>query len=74
VRRFRAALQHPAGHRHPGGGATVANWQDWLAAPAAEALPLVAPAPAPGMRAWPVSRRVSKAGDDDAALIEPLEP
>jgi putative SOS response-associated peptidase YedK len=49
------------------------HWQEWLAAPTEAALPLLAPHPAAGMRAWSVSRRVSKAGDDDAALIEPIE-
>ena len=49
------------------------HWQEWLAGPAEAALPLVAPLAAAGMRAWPVSRRVSKAGDDAAELILPIE-
>jgi putative SOS response-associated peptidase YedK len=49
------------------------HWQDWLAAPAEAALPLVAPAPASGMRAWPVNRRVSRTVDDDAGLTEAVE-
>lgn len=49
------------------------HWQEWLAASPDAVAPLVAPAPAQGMRAWPVSRRVSRTGDDDAELIEPIE-
>lgn len=47
------------------------HWQSWLAAPADEIRPLVEPYPANEMRAWPVSRRVSRTADDDSGLIEP---
>jgi putative SOS response-associated peptidase YedK len=47
------------------------HWQSWLAAPADEIRPLVVPYPANEMRAWPVSRRVSRTTDDDSGLIEP---
>ena len=46
------------------------HWQDWLAEPVKKVERLVAPYPAAGMQAWPVSRRVSKTVDDDAGLIE----
>ncbi len=46
------------------------HWQDWLAEPVEKVGKLVAPYPAAGMQAWPVSRRVSKTVDDDAGLIE----
>ena len=46
------------------------HWQDWLAEPVEKVERLVAPYPAAGMQAWPVSRRVSKTVDDDAGLIE----
>lgn len=50
------------------------HWQDWLTAPAQAVTAWLAPPPAAPMQAWPVSRRVSKAADDDAGLIEPLAP
>ena len=47
------------------------HWQDWLSAPADAIQPLVAPCRDDLLQAWPVSRRVSKTGDDDPGLIEP---
>ena len=48
------------------------HWAAWLAAPVDEIAGLVRPLDPEGMQAWPVSRRVSKAVDDDPALIEPV--
>lgn len=48
------------------------HWQAWLTAPPAEIAGLLAPHDAEAMRAWPVDRRVSRAGEDDAGMIEPL--
>ena len=45
------------------------HWRAWLAASADEIRHLVAPYPASGMQAWPVSRRVSRAAEDDPGLI-----
>lgn len=49
------------------------HWQDWLAAPVEKIEMLVAPYPDDKMQAWQVTRRVSKTGDDDAGLIDPVE-
>ena len=46
------------------------NWQDWLAAPTEKINELVSAYPDEGLQAWPVSRRVSRAAEDDAGLIE----
>ncbi|MFA6310002.1 MAG: SOS response-associated peptidase [Sterolibacterium sp.] len=46
------------------------HWKDWMTAPAEEIKKLVASYPAEGMQAWPVSRRVSRAGEEGAELIE----
>lgn len=48
------------------------RWGDWLAGPAEAVAELIAPYRAEAMQAWPVSRRVSRTQDDDAALTEPL--
>ena len=48
------------------------HWRTWLAAPANEVRQLLAPSSSTGMRAWPVSRRVSQTADDDPELIDPL--
>jgi len=48
------------------------HWRTWLTAPADVVRQLLAPSPSTGMRAWPVSRRVSRTADDDPELIEPL--
>lgn len=48
------------------------HWKDWLDAPADEALPLVTDCPAAWIQAWPVSRRVSKAHENDDGLIAAL--
>ncbi|MDO8944392.1 MAG: SOS response-associated peptidase [Desulfobacterales bacterium] len=48
------------------------DWQAWLDAPADNVAGMLAPYPAAAMQAWPVSRRVSKAQEDDAGLIEPM--
>jgi putative SOS response-associated peptidase YedK len=49
------------------------RWQDWLAGPGEAVADLVAPCPDGLLRAWPVDRRVSRATEDDAELIAPLE-
>ena len=49
------------------------NWQNWLAGPVGEFESLVVPYPANEMRAWPVSRRVNRTGEDDAEMIEPAD-
>lgn len=46
-------------------------WESWKP-PADEIQSLVRPYDAEAMQAWPVDRRVSKAADDDARLIEPV--
>lgn len=48
------------------------HWQAWLTAPPDEVAGLLDPYPAEAMQAWPVDRRVSRAGEDDARMIEPL--
>ena len=48
------------------------TWQDWLSAPAADILPLVAPCPAALLQAWPVDRRVNKTAENDPDLIRHL--
>jgi putative SOS response-associated peptidase YedK len=47
-------------------------WNGWLdpATPASEVKPLLRPAPAAGMQAWPVSLAVSNARNEGAQLIE----
>ncbi len=51
------------------------DWASWLApeSPPDLVAALVTPAPAASMTAWPVSRRVSRATEDDAALLAPME-
>ena len=46
------------------------NLQAWLNATTDEIMPLVAPYKTCEMRAWPVSRRVNRAADDDSGLTE----
>ena len=48
------------------------HWPTWLAAPADEVRPLIAPFPASQMRTWQVSRRVNRTTDDDSGLIEAI--
>ena len=48
------------------------NWQSWLEAPVEEIGGLVAPYAPDEMQAWPVSRRVSRASEEGADLIERL--
>ncbi len=48
------------------------DWQAWLDAPADNVAGMLAPFQSDAMQAWPVSRRVSKAREDDAGLIEPI--
>lgn len=50
------------------------RWADWLSAPDREIRQLIQPLPPEALQAWPVSRRVNKAGPDDAGLIERAEP
>jgi putative SOS response-associated peptidase YedK len=51
------------------------DWQAWLAPDTEAGLvePMIRPAVAESMRAWRVSRRVSKAGDDGEDLIAPID-
>jgi putative SOS response-associated peptidase YedK len=49
------------------------HWQAWLSAPPEEVSGLLLPYSAEAMRAWPVDRRVSRAGEDDPGMIEPVE-
>jgi len=46
---------------------------DWLTAPPAQAAALIAPAPEDALIATPVSRRVNKVANDDAACLAPPE-
>jgi putative SOS response-associated peptidase YedK len=48
------------------------DWARWLSAAADSVMPLMRPFDVEPMQAWPVDRRVSKAGGDDAGLIAPL--
>ncbi len=48
------------------------HWQGWLAEPAEDMQALLAPYATDAMQAWPVSRRVSRATEDDAGLSEPI--
>lgn len=47
-------------------------WQRWLSAPAEQVRDLLAPYPAEQLQAWPVSKRVNAARDDDEGLLAPL--
>jgi putative SOS response-associated peptidase YedK len=51
------------------------NWAVWLSpeTPAEQVSPLIVPAPAATIEAWPVSRRVSSATEDGPELIERVE-
>lgn len=49
-----------------------AHWQDWLTAPPEVVEALLLPPMADEMQSWPVDRRVSRATEEDARLIEPL--
>ena len=51
----------------------AARIDDWLTAPPAEAAALLAPAPEDTLIATPVSRRVNKVANDDAACLAPPE-
>lgn len=50
------------------------DWGRWLSAPVEAATPLLRPFDAEAMQAWPVDRRVSKAGSEDADLVKPIQP
>ena len=52
------------------------HWGPWLARDRqdpAELLPLLQPAPAASMRAWPVSRAVNRSSAEGEALVRPVE-
>ena len=51
----------------------VAHVDDWLTAPPADAAALIRPAPEDALIATPVSRRVNKVANDDAACLAPPE-
>lgn len=51
----------------------AARIDDWLTAPPTEAAALIAPAPEDTLIATPVSRRVNKVANDDAACLAPPE-
>ncbi|MBL8485490.1 MAG: SOS response-associated peptidase [Rhodocyclaceae bacterium] len=48
------------------------EWRTWLESPPDEALALVRPCAPEMLRAWPVSRRVSRAAEEGEDLILPL--
>jgi putative SOS response-associated peptidase YedK len=48
------------------------HWRTWLDAPVETVHALLAPAPDTELRAWPVGKRVNRAGEDDPGLIAPL--
>ena len=52
----------------------AARIDDWLTAPPAEAAALIRPAPEDALIATPVSRRVNKVANDDAACLAPAAP
>ena len=45
------------------------DWESWLSAPVEDIQGLVKPYPPEPMQIWSVDRRVSKVGEDDAALM-----
>jgi putative SOS response-associated peptidase YedK len=45
------------------------DWESWLSAPVEDIQGLVKPYPPEPMQVWSVDRRVSKVGEDDAALM-----
>lgn len=50
----------------------AADWKRWLASPAEEVADLIHPYAGNDLQAWPVERRVSRTGEDDAGLIAPV--
>jgi putative SOS response-associated peptidase YedK len=46
----------------------------WLSTIEPDPHDLLVPFPAELMMMWPISTRVNKPGNDDAAILEPLEP
>jgi putative SOS response-associated peptidase YedK len=48
------------------------HWQAWLSGPAEDVAGLLTPHAAEIMQAWPVDRRVSRAGENDPGMIEPI--
>jgi putative SOS response-associated peptidase YedK len=53
------------------------TWEDWLSPdplPPAELADLLAPAPEGLLVGFPVSRRVNDAREDDATMVEPVDP
>lgn len=48
------------------------DWARWLSAPVEEVEELVQPYAPEQMQGWAVDRRVSRTGDDDAALVQKL--
>lgn len=53
-----------------------ADWAAWLDArtDVAQLAPLLAPPPSDAIRAWPVSRKVSRASEEGPELIQPAGP
>jgi len=62
------ALMEPIHDRMPV-SISPENWSDWLAEPVEKIAGLVTAYPEAEMQAWPVSKRVSDTGEDDAGLI-----
>jgi putative SOS response-associated peptidase YedK len=52
----------------------AADWPLWLGETAGEAADLLHPSPPGTLRLWPVSRRVNAARNDDASLLDPIQP
>ena len=50
------------------------HWAAWLGDPAENVMALMKPCAGSDLQAWAVDRRVSRAAEDDATLIAPIEP
>lgn len=66
------AVMEPIHHRMPVILTDPGRWSDWLTGQTETALALIGPAPAEGMRADPVDRRVGRVQENDPGLIEPI--
>ena len=50
------------------------DWAAWLGDPVENVMALMKPCARSDLQAWPVDRRVSRATEDEATLIAPIEP
>ena len=50
------------------------SYDRWLSTLDPDPRDLLVPYPAGPMRIWPISTRVNKPANDDAALLEPVKP